>query len=87
MEKAGHQRISTAALDNCRRLGMVVSAAMLAQIIVAFTPTAASAFDIRGLIGTATGKRARSKRARAASQDAVVVTLRLPAFRFLHFSL
>src|SRR5580704_8265615 len=30
-------------------------------------------------------KRARSKRARAASQDAAVVTLRLPAFRFLHF--
>src|SRR5580658_9620996 len=31
------------------------------------------------------GKRARSKRARAASQDAAVVTRRLPAFRFLHF--
>src|ERR1700719_1836975 len=30
-------------------------------------------------------KRARSKRARAASQDAAVVTLRLPAFRFLRF--
>src|SRR5580658_2412790 len=30
------------------------------------------------------GKRARSKRARAASQDAAVVTRRLPAFRFLH---
>jgi hypothetical protein len=29
-------------------------------------------------------KRARSKRARAASQDAAVVTQRLPAFRFLH---
>ncbi|HLN40285.1 MAG TPA: hypothetical protein VK337_21070 [Xanthobacteraceae bacterium] len=33
------------------------------------------------------GKRARSKRARAASQDAAVVTLRLPAFRFLHLFL
>src|ERR1700722_17494497 len=32
-------------------------------------------------------KRARSKRARAASQDAAVVTLRLPAFRFLHLIL
>src|SRR6202451_2917738 len=32
-------------------------------------------------------KRARSKRARAASQDAAVVTLRLPAFRFLHLFL
>src|ERR1700724_1992025 len=31
-------------------------------------------------------KRARSKRARAAPQGAAVVTLRLPAFRFLHFS-
>jgi hypothetical protein len=30
-------------------------------------------------------KRARSKRARAASQDAAVATQRLPAFRFLHF--
>ena len=30
-------------------------------------------------------KRARSERARAASQDAAVGTLRLPAFRFLHF--
>jgi hypothetical protein len=30
-------------------------------------------------------KRARSERARAASQDAAVVALRLPAFRFLHF--
>src|SRR5580700_9404683 len=30
-------------------------------------------------------KRARSKRARAASQDAAVVTLRLPASRFLQF--
>jgi hypothetical protein len=29
------------------------------------------------------GKRARSERARAASQDAAVVTRRLPAFRFL----
>jgi hypothetical protein len=53
MEKAGQQQISTAGLDNGPRLGMVVSAAMLAQMIVAFTPTAASAFDIRGLIGTA----------------------------------
>ena len=32
-------------------------------------------------------KRARSKRARAASQGAAVVTLRLPAFRFLHLIL
>src|ERR1700693_4792201 len=31
------------------------------------------------------GKRARSKRARAASQDAAVGDLRLPAFRFLQF--
>src|SRR5580700_167540 len=30
-------------------------------------------------------KRARSKRARAASQDAAVVTLRLPAFRLPFF--
>src|SRR5580700_2547922 len=32
-------------------------------------------------------KRARSKRARAASQDAAVATQRLPAFRFLHLCL
>ena len=53
MEKARQQRISTAGLENGRRVSMVVSAALFAQITVAFTPTAASAFDIRGLIGTA----------------------------------
>jgi hypothetical protein len=54
MEKARQQRISTAGLENGRRVGMVVSgAALFAQITVVFTPTAASAFDIRGLIGTA----------------------------------
>ena len=33
--------------------GIAISAAMLVQIIVASAPTAASAFDIQGLIGTA----------------------------------
>jgi hypothetical protein len=53
MEKARQERISTAGPGNGRRWGMVVSATVFAQIIVAFTPTAASAFDIQGLIGTA----------------------------------
>ena len=53
MEKARKQRISTADSKNGRRVRLVVSAALFAQITVAFTPTAASAFDIRGLIGTA----------------------------------
>ena len=52
MEKARQQRISTAGLENGRRVRMVLSATLFAQT-VAFTPTAASAFDIRGLIGTA----------------------------------
>ena len=53
MGKARQQRISTAGLENGRRVRMVLSATLFAQITVAFTPTAASAFDIRGLIGTA----------------------------------
>jgi hypothetical protein len=52
MGKARQQRISTAGLENGRRVRMVLSATLFAQT-VAFTPTAASAFDIRGLIGTA----------------------------------
>jgi hypothetical protein len=52
MEKARQQRIS-AGPGNCRRSGMVVGMALFASTAVAFTPTAASAFDIQGLIGTA----------------------------------
>jgi hypothetical protein len=36
-----------------QRFGAAASAAVLASAMVAFTPTAASAFDIEGLIGTA----------------------------------
>jgi len=53
MGKARQQRFSTAGPGNGRRWGMAVSAAVLAQIIVASAPTAASAFDIQGLMGTA----------------------------------
>jgi hypothetical protein len=47
MGKARKHRISTMGV------AIVVSAALFAQITVAFTPTPALAFDIQGLIGTA----------------------------------
>jgi hypothetical protein len=53
MGKSRQQRVSTAGPGNGRRRGIAISAAMLVQIIVASAPTAASAFDIQGLIGTA----------------------------------
>jgi hypothetical protein len=53
MEKARQRRISMGGLENGRRWGMVMGMSLLASTAVAFTPTAASAFDIQGLIGTA----------------------------------
>jgi hypothetical protein len=53
MGKAQQRRISTAGLENGRRWWVVAGMALFASNVVAFTPTAASAFDIQGLIGTA----------------------------------
>jgi hypothetical protein len=53
MEKARQHRISTAGLENVRRWRMVAGVALFASTAVSFTPTAASAFDIQGVIGTA----------------------------------
>jgi hypothetical protein len=53
MEKARQQRVSTGGLENGRRWVMVMGVSLLASTAVAFIPTAASAFDIQGLIGTA----------------------------------
>jgi hypothetical protein len=53
MKKAQQRRISTAGLENGRRWGMVVFMTLFASTAAAFTPTAASAFDIQGLVGAA----------------------------------
>jgi hypothetical protein len=53
MGEAQQRRISTALPKNDRRWGMVLGMALFASTSVAFTSTAASAFDIQGLIGTA----------------------------------
>lgn len=53
MKSAVLQSNSTVGMGIGRRFGAAAGAAMLASSIVAFTPTAASAFDIEGLIGTA----------------------------------
>ena len=52
MKKAQQRQASTAGLKN-GRCWMIVGTMLFASTAVAVTPTAASAFDIRGLIGTA----------------------------------
>ena len=53
MEKGLQRRISTTGLGNGWRMGMIVSTVLFASTTVTLTPTAASAFDIQGLIATA----------------------------------
>jgi hypothetical protein len=53
MEKARQQPISEGGLENGRRWGMVLGMSLIASTSMSLTPTAASAFDIQGLIGTA----------------------------------
>jgi hypothetical protein len=53
MKSADLRNKSTAAVGIGGRLGVLASVAVLAASVAAFTPTAASAFDIEGLIGTA----------------------------------